>query len=133
MQQIIIPTEKHAGELAAITQVLADRKINLLSLDAQECSDQHGWIILTVDQYELAVEILNSHGFKAFSEETLVIAVDDEPGALASIAQRFRHANINVRSLHIVRRVAGSIHVSLVADNQAGARELVNDIIVTND
>ena len=132
MKQLIIPTEKHAGELAKVMEVLAVLKVNINTLDAQE-REEHGWIILTVDQYDHALQGLTQAGYNVISEEALVISVPDEPGALAQIARRFQDAKISIQSLHILRRIGGLIHVNLVADDVSLAKKLVADILFTQE
>ncbi len=133
MKQIVIPTHNTPGELADIVGLLSDAGINLQSFDARERSTEHGWVVITVDQYDKAFSLLSQNGYQPISENTIIIRLDDEPGALAKIARRFKDNHLNLKSLHIIRRVAGRIHVSLVADDQEKAAELVSDIILDND
>lgn len=130
MKQITIPTESGPGQLADITSLLAAKEINITNIDAQE-GDGHGFVVLRVDQYDLALKTLRDAGFQPISEDALVIRVEDRPGALAEVANRFKEAQINLRSLHIIRRRSGSIDVSLVSDDNALALSLVNDLLIS--
>ena len=129
MKQITIPTENRAGELANITGLLAKNAINISSLEATE-EDDHGFVVITVDRYDQALGCLRDAGYQAVTEDAIVIRVLDEPGALAKVANRFKEAHINLRSLHIIRRRSGIIHVSLVSNNNEASRELVQDLLV---
>ena len=129
MQQIIIPTENKPGELANITGLLANHTINIKSLDAKE-EDDHGFIVITVDRYDETLRLLRDAGYQPVSEDAIVIRVTDEPGALAKVANRFQKANINLRSLHIIRRCHNVNHVSLVSDDNQAAMKLVEDLRV---
>lgn len=129
MKQITIPTQNRPGELAAVTGLLAQHSININSLDAME-EDDHGFIVITVDQYDESLRRLREAGYHPVSEDAIVIRVTDEPGALAKVAKRFQDANINLRSLHIIRRCKSVSHVSLVSDNNQAAMKLVEDLRV---
>ena len=129
MQQIIIPTENRPGELATITGLLAKHSINITSLDAKE-EDDHGFVVITVDRYDETLRHLRDAGYRPVSEDAIVIRVTDEAGALAKVAKRFQDANINLRSLHIIRRCKTINHVSLVSDNNQAAMQLVDDLRV---
>lgn len=130
MKQITIPTEKgSSGQLAEVTSILAEESIDLLSIDAHE-EENHGFIVLTVDRYDEALKVLRVAGYQTITEDALVIKVDDKPGALARVANRFKEAHINLRSLHIIRRREGVIHVSLVSDDNTVALEVVRDLLV---
>lgn len=130
MKQITIPTESRPGQLADITNLLAAMGVNIIDFDAQEQSG-HGFIVLRVDHYDVALKALRLAGYKAITEDAIVIRVEDKPGALAEVANRFKEAQMNLRSLHIIRRRAGSIDVSLVSDDNALALSLVDDLLVS--
>lgn len=127
MKQITIPTESRVGELADVMEVLGD--INVLDIDAQEEND-HGFILMTVDRYDEALKRLRAAGYKPVTEDAIVIRLKDEPGALATVAKRFKEAEINVRSLHILRRRRGTVDVCLVTDCNDAARAVVEDLLV---
>lgn len=129
MKQITIPTENRTGELADIVSLLANHAVNINSIDAKE-DDDHGFIVCTVDHYDEALRCLRDAGYQPLTEDSIVIRVTDEPGALAKVANRFKEAQINVRSLHIIRRRKGVSHVGLVSDNNEAAREIVKDLLV---
>ncbi|BDS06548.1 amino acid-binding protein [Oceaniferula spumae] len=129
MKQIIIPTENRPGEIATITGILAEHSVNIRDIDAMEDGD-HGFIMLCVDDYDEALDCLRAAGYRPVTEDAIVIQVPDEPGALAKVASRFAEKNINVRSLHIMRRQNGNIHVSLSSDDNVKAAEVVSDLIV---
>lgn len=129
MKQIIIPTENKPGELARVTGLLADQSINIQMIEAMEQKGS-GFIVIVVDQYDQALGHLREAGYRPLTEDAIVIEVTDEPGALAKVANRFREAHINLRSLHIIRRNEEVIHVSLVSDNNQQAKEVVKDLIL---
>lgn len=129
MKQITIPTDNQPGELADITGLLAKHRININSLDAME-EDDHGFIVITVDQYDDTLRLLRGADYQPVTEDAIVIRVSDEPGALAKVANRFKEAEINLRSLHIIRRRKDVIHVSLVSDDNQSAAVLVEDLRV---
>ena len=133
MQRIIVNVKNEVGILAELTSLLADQGINIIGIDA-EGSDESGVIVITTedeDHHNALWHIANS-GFKAISDESLVIRLRDEPGALAKVADRFRRNNINILSLHIVNRSGGYTTVSISADDLETARKLVAEEIVTS-
>jgi hypothetical protein len=129
MKQITIVTRNHPGLAAEITQVLAERAINIESIDA-EVAGPHAVMTLIVDRYDAALAALRDAGFPAVSEDSIVIRIRDEPGALARIAQRFRDADIDLRSLRILKRSEGYGLVALSCDQRDKALEVVRDVLV---
>lgn len=131
MKQITIPTEGGPGRLADVAGILAENGVNITDFNAQE-EFGHGFIVLQVDHYDIALKALRHAGYQPISEDGIVIRVEDRPGALAEVANRFKEASINLRSLHIIRRRSGSIHVCLVSDDNESALRLVADLLVSS-
>lgn len=67
---------------------------------------------------------------KAFSEEVILIKLQDHPGALAKIARRFKDADINMRSIRIVQRSQGECVVAISVERSVEALNLLQDVIL---
>ena len=131
MKTIMIPLASEPGQLARLTQLMAEGGVDIRALDADQDSDPaFGVVRLVVDCYDLALQLLRGAGYCPVTEDALLIHVVDEPGALARIAVRFSSARINVQSIHILNRRDGESLVSLVTDDNEAARALVADCIV---
>ena len=88
-------------------------------------------ITLTTDDYDDALRALTDAGFKTVSDDSLILRLPDEPGALAKVADGFKQAGVNIQSLHIVERKEGYTTVALSADDRAKAEALVDrDMLV---
>ena len=123
MKQITVNVENEVGVIAGVTSVLSNNGINILSLSTEVMEDAGVIFITTEDEdHDKALWWLADAGYKAMTDETLVITMPDEPGALAKVAERFRDHDINIQSLHIINRAHGHTTVSLSTDNQDKAR-----------
>ena len=132
MTHLTVLLESHARTVADLAQTLADRGINIEDIDVQDAGpDQTGVVNLTVDRYDEALLALRDAGFRAVSEDALVIRLRDEPGALAKVAVRFKDAGIAIRSMHILGRAGSSALVSIVSERPADAKQLVRDLLVS--
>ena len=120
VQRIIVMADNEVGVIADITKALADESINVESINAQVIGEQ-GTIILTTDNYDHALYVLNQAGFKAVSDDALVLHLPDAPGALAGVADRLKRAGVNIESMHILNRQAGHTMIALKTDNREGA------------
>ena len=130
MKQITIVVEDEPGVVADITTALAANDINISGLNAIGAANV---LILTVDKYDQALTVLRDHGFEAVSEDALVIRLEDAPGALAKVALRFKDAQINIRSMRIIRRYEGFCLAAIVCDKQSEAKALLDDVLVIAD
>ena len=85
MKQITVVARRDLDLLAKVSQVLADRGINIESLDSEN-TDEHSIIILMVGEYDEALAALRDEGFNAVSEEAIVVRLRDEPGAVVQMS-----------------------------------------------
>lgn len=124
--RIIVVAKNEVGVIADISRALADAAINIETISA-EGLDERGTITLTTDDQDAALRVLSNAGFKAISDDSLVLRLPDEPGALAKVAERFKHAGVNIQSLHILERQASHSIVALAADDRAKAESLLDE------
>ena len=129
VQRIIVMADNEVGVIADITKALADESINVESINAQVIGEQ-GTIILTTDRYDHALYVLNQAGFKAVSDDALVLHLPDAPGALAGVADRLKRAGVNIESMHILNRQAGHTMIALKTDNREGAIAAVGSELI---
>ena len=132
MERIIVMVENEVGVIADIARCLANADINMKTINTDGAGET-GAVIITTDQDDLALEVLTRQGFKAVTDEPLVIRLRDEPGALAKVAERFKAANVNIQSLHIIHRRAdhATVALSLSPEDRTKAETLLdNDSIV---
>ncbi len=130
VSRIIVMARDEVGVIADISQALADEGVNLESINAQVVGEGVT-IILTTDRSDRALYILNQAGFKAVSDDALVLRLPDEPGALAGVAGSLKDAGVNIESMHILSRQAGYAMIALKTDNRAEAMAAIgNEVIV---
>ncbi|MDX2109375.1 MAG: ACT domain-containing protein [Verrucomicrobiota bacterium] len=128
MKQIVIVTENRPGVVAKISELLGKKGINIESINADAVGN-YGVITLMVDRVDLAVALLKDASYDAKVEDALVVNLHDEPGALAVLSRRFLDADINIRSIRIVRRGEGSTLVAIATNRTHEAMDLVKDLL----
>ena len=60
-------------------------------------------ITLMVDQYAQVLHLLAVAEWNPIEEDTKIVRVFDEPGAIASLAKQLRDANLHIRSIRVVQ------------------------------
>lgn len=131
MKQLTVFVPNELGITARLAAALGDRGINIEAFDI-ESIETHGVVVLTVDRYDEALRALRDHGFQAITQDTLLIRLEDRPGALARVAVRLRDAGIDLRSMHILRREEGVTFASLVASDNRKAAEILKDVLAVD-
>ena len=129
MQRIVVLVENEVGAIAGITAVLADGGVNLAALSTETRGDQ-GAVVLTTDQVDHALALLNQAGYKAVSDDAMVLRLKDEPGALAAVADSLKQAGVNIQSLHILARQNGYSTVVLTTDDREQATAAIKDAVI---
>ena len=128
--RIVIMADNEVGVIADITAALANEGINLETINTETAGDR-GAIILTADNYDRALYVLNQAGFKAVGDDALVVRLPDEPGALANVAGSLKDAGVNIESMHILSRQAGYAMIALKTDDRPRAIEAIGiDVVV---
>ena len=121
MQRIVIMAENRIGVIAQIASTLAEGGVNLNSI-ATENEGQHGVVIITTDRTDHALAVLNEAGFKAVSDEAVLVQLLDQPGALANLASELTGAGLNIRTFHIIERREDYATAAITTDDQERAK-----------
>ncbi len=120
---VIVPNEP--GSLAQVTEAVGGAEINIESIDGR-LAGELGVITLTTSDDDAALQALLRADLRAVTSDAVVFRLADRPGALASVAQLFSQSQINVRTIHIVHRLAGQAIVAVTTDDDDLARSLLD-------
>ncbi|NLE36515.1 MAG: ACT domain-containing protein [Pirellulaceae bacterium] len=131
MKQIIIVSEDRPGVVAEVSEAMAAAGVNIETIDAETIAGS-GVTIMTVDKYDDALRALAQTPFHALSEDAVVVQLDDHPGELARVTRRLKEANINLRSIRIIRREGGRSIVAIGTERTRQTMELLKDVLVSN-
>ena len=112
------------GSLAHVTTVLGEANINIEMIDGR--AGEFGVIMLSTDDDDEAMRVLLQANLRAVTSDVVVFRLPDKPGALAGVAQLFGSHNINVRTIHIVHRLAEHAIVAVTTDDDELARTLID-------
>jgi hypothetical protein len=125
MSRIIVMAKNEIGVIADISRVLADNGINIETISTETLDDK-GTITLTADDYDGALRALTDAGFKTVTDDSLLVSLKDEPGALAKVAEKLKQGGVNIQSLHIVERRGDYTTVAILPDDRAKAEGLLD-------
>ena len=122
---IIVIVRDQPGGLARITTALAEAEINIEMIDGHGAGE-FGIVRLSTDNDDEAMRVLLQANLRTVTSDVVLFRLPDKPGALAEIAQRFGSHDINVRTIHIVHRLAEHAIVAVTTDNDDLARTLID-------
>jgi hypothetical protein len=98
-QQLSIFAQNQPGRLAAVTQALAEEKINIRATTIST-SDTFGVINLIVDDPERARAALTKAGMMVHLRPVLAILIEDQPGGLSKLTQMLFREDININNAY---------------------------------
>ena len=129
MKQLTVLVPNELGIAARLTACLAERGINIEEIEVESVAD-HGVVVLSVDRYDEALRALSDQGFRVITQDTLLVRLEDKPGALAAVALQLKDAGLDLRSMHILRRNDSGTTASLVCSDNAAAAEVLREVLV---
>ena len=120
---VIVPNE--AGALAEVTEALGEAKINIEAIDGR-LAGELGVVSLSTSDDDAALRALLEANLRAVTSDSIIFRLPDRPGALAGVARLFGDHQLNVRTIHIVHRLAGQAVVAVTTDDDSRARSLLD-------
>lgn len=113
------------GALAHVASALAERGINL-EASGGEAVGGKGQVTLLTSDVEATRDVLKGHNVAFEEVEILVVTLQDNPGALASVVHRLGEAGVNVGALVQLNRMHGRSDLGLVVDDPEKARSVLD-------
>ena len=129
MKTMVIVQPAHPGLLAEITGLLANQNINLRDISGHVAGSM-SVIALQAEPYREVFSILSEAGYHVYASETLLVRVEQSPGALARLSRRLADAGVQVRGLHIINKDEAAGIVALETLDHEKAREVLKDLLV---
>ncbi len=99
LHQISVFLENKPGQLKLACQVLAEAKINILTLSLAD-SRHYGILRLIAPEWEKAQSVFMGAGFTATVTEVLAVEVPNKPGGLLEVLECIGSAGLNVEYMY---------------------------------
>jgi hypothetical protein len=120
--QFVVQLENRPGAFAALTRALADHGIDIREISGGG-TGAHAYTVLQTSDEVATRAVLRAGGYPFVEGETLIVTVDDLPGALAAVAEKLAAAGVDIHSVLFLRRAAGTVETALTVDDVARARK----------
>jgi len=126
MNAFIVELKNKPGELARVTEAIAQKGINILAFTGATCGDSGSIVLLTNDEAGTKSAI-QGVGATARTVELVVASLGNEPGTLALVARRLANAGVNIEAALPTGMESGKVNVAFATDNPAKAREVIGE------
>ena len=123
MQEFNVSLTDKPGELADVASAVGDGGINILGCVGMSRSSPS--VTMVTDDDEGTAKLLKSMGRDFETNELILTTLSNEPGALASMANKLSNAKINIISFYIMKMELDAADVALTTDNPEKTKEIL--------
>ena len=125
LKQLTVFVKNEQGALVAITELLAEKGVNIRALSIAD-TEEFGILRLIVSDNEAACAALNEKGYLIKNTDVVGVKIGDAPGKLSTALKVLDDAQINMEYLYaFMSRTEKHAYVVLrVADNNAAEKAL---------
>lgn len=124
MRQFEVHVENKVGELARVTEALAQSAINIRGLATEGASSRPVIKVITDDENSTR-KALSRAGLEFSESEVLLIDLIDRPGEIAKIARRAEKAGVNINSVYLIGKKGTPAAIALGTDDTKAAKKLL--------
>ena len=126
MNAFIVELKNKPGELARVTEAIAQKGINIEAFTGATCGDSGSVVILTNDEAGTK-SALQGAGAQARTIELVETSFDHQPGTLAAVARKLANAGVNIEAALPTGMTGGKVSVAFATDNPAKARQVLGE------
>lgn len=117
----LIEVEDKPGSLADVTEAIAAKGVNIVSLSGATCGERSRVAIATDDDATTEAALKNV-GATFEQMEITSVPLRHEPGSLAKAARQLANAGVNIESILLMGMHGNDIEVGFVTSDPAMAR-----------
>jgi hypothetical protein len=126
MKQFNVFCENRVGELARVTEALAQSAINIRGLATDYGASKPSIRVITDDEASTR-NALKRNGFSFDEADVVSVDLSDRPGEIAKMARRIASANLNIDSVFLLGKKNTAASLALVTNDPKKAREFLED------
>ena len=116
MKEFKVYVKDKPGELARVTEALAEHAVNIRAI-ASEGGHENSFLRIVTNDVATTEKAFKLAGIKYEANELLTAELMDRPGELAKIARRLARAGVNVESIYILGSKNGKTEVGMVVSD----------------
>lgn len=130
MQAFMVDCKNKPGELAKLTQTLADKGINITGFTGASCGDQGSVCVITNDEAATRRALQDAH-YKSHELELTMATIKDQPGTLAEVCRRLANAGVNIEAALPTGMGADGVNIAFATNDAARARSALGEMAMS--
>jgi hypothetical protein len=124
MNAFIVDLKHRPGELAKVTEAIAQKGIDITSFAGLTCGDSGNVALITNDEAGTR-RALSDAGYHPRELELVTTSLSNRPGSLAEVARKLANAGISIEAALPTGMAAGSVTVAFATDQPAKAKGIL--------
>jgi hypothetical protein len=124
MNAFIVDLKHRPGELAKVTEAIAQKGIDITSFAGLTCGDSGNIALITNDEAGTR-RALSDAGYHARELELVATSLPNRPGSLAEVARKLADAGISIEAALPTGMAAGSVTVAFATDQPSKAKGIL--------
>ena len=121
MKEFKIFVQDKMGELARVTEALANQAVNIRAI-ASEGGHENTFLRIVTNDVATTEKAFKLAGLKYEANDIMNVELMDRPGELAKIARRLARAGVNIESLYILGSKNGKTEIAMVVSDPEKAK-----------
>lgn len=126
MKQFNVFVEDRVGELARVTEALAQSAINIRGLATDRLGGRPAVKVVTDDELSTR-KALSKAGFSFEESDVIVVDLIDRPGEIAKVARRAAKAGVNISSVFLIGKKDTPAALAIVTEDAKRAEKALKE------
>ncbi len=130
IKEVVVVSKDKLGLLADLSYVLAKEKINIENVDANILGERAVVRLGVLSaKYEKAKSALEQNRYEVLHADSLVVRLEDKPGALAEMTRKLADAKINILNAHVLWKQGAYVFDSITVDKPKEAKKVLGSAV----
>jgi hypothetical protein len=127
----IVDLRNKPGELAKVTEAIAEKGIDITAFSGSTCGDSGSLALVTND--ESGTQRVLSQGQWTFHTVELVpTSIGNRPGSLAEVTRKLANAGVNIEAAFPIGMSGNNVQLVFATDNPQKAKQAVAEFAGTS-
>jgi hypothetical protein len=124
----IVDLKNKPGELAKVTEAIAQKGIDITAFSGSTCGDS-GALALVTNNEAGTRQALTDGQWKFHAIELVEASIASRPGSLAEVCRRLANAGVNIEAAFPIGMTGGNVQVAFATDNPSKAKQAIGELV----
>lgn len=130
MNTFIVDLKNRPGELAKVTEAIAQQGIDITAFSGSTCGDSGSLALVTSDEAGTR-RVLSDGQWKFHPVELVEASLANRPGSLAQVTRKLATAGVNIEAAFPIGMTGNDVQVAFATDNPSMAKQALGELVGT--